>query len=125
MKRPWTTVPKIWGREIILHDGDYCAKFLQYDGPYTSSEHYHQYKHETFVVTRGEFSIMWYDFNDRTDLIHTQNFKPGELLVLPPFTVHRITCTHPEGGVIFEASSVEDPNDCVRLAPSINPHGQG
>ena len=29
------------------------------------------------------------------------------------------------GDTIVEASSHDDPNDCVRLAPSVNPFGQG
>jgi len=123
MKRRMIAVPKIWGREIILHDGEYCAKLLIYDGVRTSSKHYHETKHETFVVVKGEFEIEW-EMLDHKDSKGKQVFHPGEALVLFPRTVHRVKCLTEEGGTIFEASSKEDPDDCVRLEPSINPFGK-
>jgi mannose-6-phosphate isomerase-like protein (cupin superfamily) len=117
-------VSKIWGREVILVDGDYCAKFLQYDGVRTSSLHYHKEKHETFVVVKGTFEIEWYHV-DLPQSSTKEIFGPGKALVLAPYTVHRVKCVSPEGGSIFEASTGEDPDDCVRLEPSVNPFGQG
>lgn len=118
-------VPKLWGREIILHnDARYCAKLLQYDGIRTSSMHYHENKHETFVILKGIFEIFWYPVDDEA-AHRTERMGPGGVISLDPRTVHRVTCTSPSGGVIVEASSHDDPNDCVRLAPSVNPFGQG
>lgn len=114
-------IPKLWGREIILHEGSYCVKILQYDGVRTSSRHYHEKKHETFVVNRGLFEIDWYSLDD-PNIRGEGKFGPGACLVLEPRTVHRVTCLSPEGWII-EASSGEDPTDCVRLEPSVNPFG--
>lgn len=115
-------IPKMWGKEVILYAGEYCAKLLKYAGPYTSSEHYHVEKHETFIVVDGEFEIEWYH-KDHPSQKNKQLFGVGKILVLPPDTVHRVKCLSPEGGTIFEASSIEDPDDCVRLKPSVNPCG--
>ena len=115
-------IAKIWGQEIILHNATYCAKLLQYDGARTSSRHYHKEKHETFVVLRGMFDIEWYHV-DVPDIKSAKRFGPGSCLVLAPYTVHRVQCLSPEGGTIVEASSHDDPEDCVRLTPSVNPFG--
>jgi hypothetical protein len=121
-------IPKIWGREIILHNGSYCCKLLQYDGVRTSSKHYHEKKHETFVILKGWFDIEWQQLvGDQTvdDLPPptAQRLGPGACLVLVPRTVHRVTCLSDSGGTIVEASSHDDPEDCVRLKPSVNPFG--
>jgi len=115
-------VPKIWGREIIFLETPYCVKFLQYDGVRTSSRHYHEKKHETFVVIKGLFEIDFYSIDDPSN--HSEGtYGPGAVIVLDPRTVHRVKCLSPDGGVIVEASSHDDPSDCVRLEPSVNPFG--
>jgi hypothetical protein len=116
-------VPKVWGREIILHNDVYCCKLLQYDGVRTSSQHYHEKKHETFVILKGFFELDWYSLDDPAVNGH-QRMGPGGVLSLDPRTVHLVKCVTPTGGVIVEASTQDDPNDCVRLAPSVNPFGQ-
>ena len=118
-------VPKMWGRELILHNDErYCCKLLQYDGIRTSSQHYHEKKHETFVILRGRFRVEWYSLDDHT--AHGDDtLTPGGVVSLDPRTVHRVTCLNGDGGVIVEASSHDDPNDCVRLAPSVNPFPAG
>ena len=120
---PVLRVPKMWGQEIILHSGsDYCAKLLNYDGVRTSSEHYHEKKHETFIVVRGLFDIEWYSLDDK-EVKGAKRFGPGAVLVIEPRTVHRVTCLSEGGGCIAEASSNDDQSDCVRLKPSVNPFG--
>ena len=114
-----TRIPKIWGHEVVLHNHAYCCKLLCYDGVRTSSKHFHKEKHETFVVVRGTFDIEWEQLG--TDNKGAQKFGPGAALVLEPMTVHRVTCVDPAGGMIVEASSHDDPEDCVRLEDSVNP----
>jgi quercetin dioxygenase-like cupin family protein len=103
---------KSWGFEQILHNGEYCAKLLVYSlAGIASSLHYHPRKHETFIVQSGLFSV-FVDLPGR-DL---QIMKPGDHVVIPAGTKHRIRCLQP--GTIVEASSHDDPADCVRLLPS-------
>src|ERR1700675_1292084 len=99
-----TRTPKIWGSEILLHNDEYCCKLLKYDGMRTSSKHYHERKHETFVILRGVFDIEW-EMLDQPEVKGARCFGPGACLVLEPRTVHKVTCLTPEGGVIVEASS--------------------
>src|ERR1700683_1997252 len=121
-------IPKLWGKEVVLHNEGYCSKLLIYSGPHMSSEHYHEKKHETFVIVRGTCGILWYDI-DAPDAARIRpltlggcrKFGPGSALVLPPRTVHRVECLSKEGGMLAEAASHDDPNDCVRLAPSVAP----
>jgi hypothetical protein len=117
---PANRIPKIWGHEVVLHNEGYCAKLLVYDGIRTSSKHYHERKHETFVVVRGTFDIEWYSLDDPTSK-GAQKFGPGAALVLAPRTVHLVRCLSKEGGVLAESSTHDDPADCVRLEPSVNP----
>ena len=101
---------KNWGYEELLHNGKYCCKLLVYTKPEKSSSlHYHEKKHETFVVTSGRFLLQVGDEPPRKVL-------QGDYVVLPPLTKHRITCIMP--GVIVEASTTDDQDDCVRLIPS-------
>jgi hypothetical protein len=123
MKEQYTqVVRKMWGREVILYNGAYCCKLLQYDGVRTSSEHYHENKHETFVIVKGVFEIEVYH-KDTPEHLNKYRMGPGAALILVPYTVHKVTCVSKDGGWIAEASSHDDPADCVRLAPSVNPFG--
>lgn len=108
-------VDKKWGHEVIFHNEGYCAKLLVYTKPVASSKHYHEHKHETFVVASGRFYIEWEMLDDPT-CKGAREFKAGGCLVLEPRTVHHVRCIEP--GIIVEASSEDDPNDCVRLIPS-------
>lgn len=101
---------KNWGYEELIHNGKYCCKLLVYTKPgKSSSKHYHEKKHETFVVTSGRFLIQ---LDDEPPFVADK----GISLVLPPLKVHRITCIEP--GVIVEASTTDDQDDCVRLVQS-------
>ena len=112
-------INKLWGHEVIMHNEGYCSKLLVYSGPHTTSEHYHEKKHETFVIVYGEFGIMWRELDGT--VLGCRKFGPGNALVLPPRTVHRVECLSKNGGMIAEASSHDDPEDCVRLTESVRP----
>lgn len=105
-------VDKSWGWEEVLTNGDYCCKKLVYTRPTYSSMHYHNDKHETFVVATGRFIIE----SGTTEKLNPRTAVPGFSIVLPPKTVHRITCLEP--GFIVEASTHDRPEDCVRIVPS-------
>lgn len=102
-------IDKSWGFERIIHNGAYCMKLLVYTKRIASSLHYHELKHESFYVASGKFL-----FDD--DLGRTQMLNPGDCIVLAPGMRHRLRCIEP--GTIVEASTRDDPQDCVRLIPS-------
>lgn len=99
---------KNWGHELLIHNKQYCCKLLVYEKNIASSLHYHERKHETFVVLSGEFIV--------SRIGHTVQMGPGDKLVIPPMTPHRVRCVKP--GTIVEASTYDDPSDCIRLSPS-------
>ena len=118
-------IPKSWGRELILENGQYCMKLLEYTKPIASSLHYHNEKLESFYVASGRFEIEIGSYemgmSDEGYIVASpvqtiQNFSAGSFITLPPRTHHRVRCIEP--GVIVEASTHDDPEDCVRLVPS-------
>lgn len=104
-------VDKSWGREEIIHNGDYCCKLLVYTERKFSSKHYHRKKHETFYVVSGKFVIQIGEIAPCVRIL-----APGDTVVLEPGIVHRLRCLSP--GTIVESSTHDDPDDCVRLIPS-------
>ncbi len=99
---------KNWGHEILVHNEDYCCKLLVYEKRVASSLHYHERKHETFVVQSGLFIV--------SRMGHSVVMHPGDRMVIPPKSPHRVRCLEP--GTIVEASTFDDPSDCVRLIES-------
>lgn len=107
-------IEKTWGREEIIHNGDYCCKKLIYDKAVASSLHYHRTKHETFVVATGAFRI---ECNCPGSIAtYSLPYGPGDFIVLPPGIRHRVHCLEP--GFIVEASTHDHPYDCIRVEPS-------
>jgi quercetin dioxygenase-like cupin family protein len=103
---------KSWGYEKLIHNGAYCMKLLVYMRPIASSLHFHTEKHESFYIASGRFEIESGACGQYISCVH----KAGDHIVLPAGTVHRVRCLEP--GTIVEASSHDDPQDCVRLEPS-------
>jgi quercetin dioxygenase-like cupin family protein len=104
-------IEKSWGYEEIIENGFYCCKLLVYTKPIASSMHYHERKHETFVVQDGLFSLRVQPYS-----LEWRFMEQGDYVVLPPGTVHQLRCHSP--GTIVEASTHDDPEDCIRLLPS-------
>lgn len=107
-------VEKSWGYEALIYNGAYCTKLLVYTKRIASSLHYHEKKHEIFIVHSGKFDID--TFQPGATGAASRLYFPGDYLVLPPLTRHRIRCLEP--GTIIETSTHDDPEDCVRLVPS-------
>lgn len=108
-------IEKSWGYELILHNGDYCCKKLVYTKHIASSMHYHEKKHETFVVGAGSFMIETAD-TQKGRTTRSRLYVPGDFMILPPGATHRVRCI--ELGFLIEASTHDDPLDCVRLEAS-------
>lgn len=110
-------IEKSWGYEEIIHNGDYCCKALVYTRTISSSLHYHPKKHETFVVASGAFEIeVHVDMGDGGVMVQKRTCMPGTTVTIHPGEAHRVRCL--KIGTIIEASTHDDPADCVRLIPS-------
>ena len=105
---------KAWGMERLIYNGEYCMKLLVYTRECASSLHYHEKKHETFYVAHGQFELETQSEDAQVKTYRT--LSTGDSVVLPPRTIHRLRCL--ALGTIVEASSHDDPNDCIRLEKS-------
>lgn len=98
-------VEKPWGREVIWADNEhYAAKILVINAGHSLSRQYHELKHETLFVQDGR--LLFELDGERLDL------GPGDIVEVPPGTVHRMTAT--VTAVVLEASTPHL-DDVVRL----------
>jgi len=103
------TAPKIvdkpWGREVWYAHGDrYAGKILEVDAGHILSLQKHVVKHETLYL---QFGRMRFTLGDRTF-----EWVPGQVIEIPPDTVHRMEAL--DDSVILEVSTPEL-DDVVRL----------
>ena len=108
-------IEKSWGREELITNESYCMKLLVYTRRIASSLHYHERKHETFFVSSGVFELERWG-NLTGEVKSYMRLVPGDRVILPPRTPHRIRCEIE--GLIVEASTRDDPDDCVRIERS-------
>lgn len=113
------TRKKTWGwEEWIVNNDLYCGKKLHFtkDGGSTSL-HFHKNKHETMYVEHGNFCIRVTDTATGRDVDH--RLRPGQTIVIPPLTPHRIMCeniSYEEGeAVLIEFSTHHEDSDSYRI----------
>jgi len=104
-----TKAPKIvdkpWGREIwYAHTDRYAGKVLEVHEGQILSLQKHQVKHETLYLQSGKMRFTLED--------GVFEWSPGEVVEIPPETVHRMEAL--EHSVILEVSTPEL-DDVVRL----------
>lgn len=98
-------VDKPWGREVwYAHTDRYAGKVLEVDAGHTLSLQKHRVKHETLFLQSGRMT-----FTLEGDVFE---WRPGEVIEIPPDTVHRMEAL--EDSVILEVSTPEL-DDVVRL----------
>ena len=106
--------PKPWGREQIFAaaDGKYVGKIIHVTAGHSLSLQYHERKDETQFVLSGEAEIQYGPVGGE---LTTGRFGPGDVIHLPPRTVHRVTAI---SDLVFAESSTAEPGwreDVVRL----------
>ena len=102
-------VEKIWGYEdIIVNNNRYCGKILTIKRGYRCSLQFHKKKHETFYILSGTLLIEYGD--------SVLEMKEGDILSIPPKTIHRFQPTTSEAKIL-EISTHHDDRDTVRLEP--------
>lgn len=111
---PKSITDKGWGREILIENRSFCAKFLNYDKKgAVSSAHIHYHKSEAFCVIFKSFEFHYWDQDGNE---HTKILNQGDFVNIPSCCPHQLIALE-DGASIFEASSFDDPNDCVRIRP--------
>ena len=103
--RHFKITEKPWGREELLVSAPYVVKRLIVNEGHRISLQYHEKKHETWYVLEG-FGIML--IGDKM-----LNYVPGDMEVIEPGTVHRVTAVAGQT-VLLEVSTTEL-DDVVRL----------
>jgi len=105
-------IPKAWGEEIILHNGeDYCGKLLRFKKDAKFSMHFHSKKTETWYVNKGEFQLITID----TRNAHRQQISllAGNIIHIEPNTPHQLIAFNE--GEIFEVSTPHYDDDSYRI----------
>ena len=105
-------VQKEWGDEYILcNNRQYCAKILALLPDSTSSYHYHNKKHETFILWEGS---CWMEIEGVK-----KRLKQGMKVVLKPKTKHRFYNAQDfKKCYILEISTTHSDEDVVRIRKS-------
>lgn len=105
---------KKWGHEDwIVNNDQYCGKLLHFEkfGGQTSM-HFHAKKHETMMCQLGEFEIMCID--PKNAKFSSIFLHPGDVVEIPPLTIHRIICLK-DGSDLLEFSTHHEDDDSYRV----------
>jgi histidinol phosphatase-like enzyme/mannose-6-phosphate isomerase-like protein (cupin superfamily) len=105
-------VEKVWGNEYWIvnsKEGNYCSKILELKEGHKSSLHYHNNKHETFVVLSGIVHI------NHGEVLH--RCIAGDRVEIAPNEKHFFESLYGDA-YILEVSTYHEDEDCVRLEPS-------
>lgn len=104
------TIPKVWGREIVLvNEPEYTCKLLEINKGSSGSLHYHPNKKETFIMAMGKVKL------ELGKKVIKLSVGPNAITILP-LTPHRFTAL--KQAVILEVSTCHDDADVVRLEVS-------
>jgi len=105
-------VPKKWGEEIIIHNGEeYCGKILKFKRGTKFSMHFHIKKKETWYVHSGEFTLHWID--TKTADLRITVLRVGDIIDVERGDPHQLFAT--TAGEIFEVSSQHFDDDSYRI----------
>ncbi len=112
-------VEKGWGRELVWagHEGPdgqgYTAKVLQFERAGNRfSLHFHLQKHETWLVVKGRFKLIWLETDGAVR--HEATLCEGEVWVNPPGLPHQLVALE-DGSEVIEVSTPDDPEDNRRI----------
>lgn len=106
-------VPKVWGQERWLENGEYCIKYLEITPGFRCSLHYHPKKRETFLVQSGVVRLEQRDVRGH-DI--DEMLIEGDYRTIEPKTPHRFSSF--TGATIIEVSTHHEDSDCIRITES-------
>lgn len=102
-------VKKVWGSELwMVNSKKYCGKILTLKKGFCCSKHYHKLKDEAFFILEGSVKM---EINNKTKIM-----LPGEVVHIPPKTIHRFIGL--EDSKIIEISTQHFEDDSYRLTKS-------
>jgi mannose-6-phosphate isomerase-like protein (cupin superfamily) len=114
-REPVRIVPKGWGREVWIANGDlYCGKILEIRKGKRSSLHYHKLKTESFYLRSGRLKLRIKESPDATE-IEELILEAGQCMDIPTGTVHQLEAL--EDVELYEFSTQHFDSDSHRLAP--------
>ena len=106
-------VPKKWGEEIIIHNGDdYCGKILRFNTGAKFSMHFHLKKKETWYVQEGTLILKYINTKDATE--HEKELNVGDIIEIKRGDPHQLRAI--TKSVIFEVSTQHFDDDSYRIA---------
>lgn len=117
MFRPLRRIEKRWGHELWAHNSPmYCGKILVVKPGFRTSFHYHELKHETFVLVEGRCLLYLGERSDPFGTIGEWHvLEPGVAVEIQPYQVHAIKAIDDEPARIIEFSTQHTDDDSHRL----------
>ncbi len=114
-RKPVRIVPKGWGREVWIANGDlYCGKILEIRKGKKCSLHYHKLKTESFYLRAGKLKIRVKESPD-SETIEEFELLAGECMDVPIGLVHQMEAL--EDAELLEFSTQHFDSDSHRLIP--------
>jgi len=110
---PVNIVPKGWGRELWIANGDlYCGKLLEIRKGKKCSLHYHKLKTESFFLRSGRIKMRIKE-SPESETIEEFELKAGDCMDIPPGLVHQMEAL--EDAELFEFSTQHFDEDSHRI----------
>src|SRR5215469_9148083 len=110
---PVNIVPKGWGRELWIANGDlYCGKLLEIRKGKKCSLHYHKLKTESFFLRSGRIKMRIKE-SPESETIEEFELRAGDCMDIPPGLVHQMEAL--EDAELFEFSTRHFDEDSHRI----------
>jgi mannose-6-phosphate isomerase-like protein (cupin superfamily) len=112
-RQPVQIVPKGWGREIWIANGDlYCGKILEINKGRKCSLHFHKIKTESFYLRAGRLKVRVMETDD-SKVVEEFELKAGDCMDVPRGLVHQMEAL--EDAELLEFSTQHFDSDSYRL----------
>jgi mannose-6-phosphate isomerase-like protein (cupin superfamily) len=114
-RRPVKIVPKGWGREIWIVNGDlYCGKILEIQKGKRCSLHLHLLKTESFYLRAGRLKVRVKE-SAESAVMEEFELAAGECMDVPRGLVHQMEAL--EDAELYEFSTQHFDSDSHRIMP--------
>jgi mannose-6-phosphate isomerase-like protein (cupin superfamily) len=105
-------VPKAWGWEEWIANGNYCLKYLFIRQEHATSWHYHRLKDETFRILEGTLQLL-IGWDDNISFAQPKILYPGDCINIPVGLKHRLYGV--TDVLLLEVSDHHEDSDSIRL----------